>query len=155
MVDIIKLCKIFNRLALYLRSRMNARILGLFGMGLVILGACQTAPQPPEPVTPSELAAILQQQLDPCWQGPMNTPAFSGLEVALEIKMTPDGAIEDITPIEHDLVANNLALRAFTNAAMRAILQCSPLDMASVPYDDWHDIVLIFRGRKPEADPGP
>ena len=155
LVGIINLYEIFNRLASYVRSRMNVRILGLVGTTMVILGACQTAPQPSEPVTPSELAAMLRQQLDPCWQGPMNTPAFTGLEAALEIKMTPDGAIEDITPIEPDLVANNLTLRTFANAAMRAVLQCSPLDMAAVPYDDWHDVVLIFRGRKPDADPGP
>jgi hypothetical protein len=125
-------------------------------MTMVVTGACQPPPrQRPEPVTPSELAALLRQQLGPCWKGSTATPAFAGQEVALEIKMTPDGAIEDVTPIQPDQMATDPTLRALANAAMQAVLACSPLAMAPAPYEDWRNVVLIFRGESQVAPSGP
>jgi membrane protein involved in colicin uptake len=106
-------------------------------------------------MTPSELAALLREQLEPCWKGPMATPAFAGQEVAIEIKMTPDGAVEDVTPAQPDQVTSSPILRALADAAMQAILACSPLDMATAPYEDWQNVVLIFRGENPADPSGP
>jgi membrane protein involved in colicin uptake len=82
----------------------------------------------------------------------MNTPAFAGRSVALEINLAPDGTVENVTPTQPDQMVTDPVLRALANAAMRAVLVCSPLDLSAVAYQHWRNVVLIFRG---EGQAGP
>jgi hypothetical protein len=124
---------------------MNPRAWALLAVTMLVTNACQPPPRP-QPITASHLAALLRAKLEPCWKEPMSTPAFAGRSVALEINMAPDGTVENVTPTEPDRMATDPVLRALANAAMGAVLACSPLEMSPVAYEHWRNVVLIFRG---------
>ena len=119
---------------------------GLLAVTMLVTNACQPPPRP-QSVTASHLVALLREKLEPCWKGQMNTPTFASRSVALEINLAPDGSVESVTPTQPDQMVSDPAFRALASAAMRAVLACSPFEMSPVAYEDWRNVVLIFRGK--------
>jgi hypothetical protein len=117
-------------------------------MTIVLAAACQPpVRQRPEPATPARLTAVLRERLEPCWQEQAALPAFAGKSVALEIRMAPDGRVDVVTPVDRGQVAADPVLRALADAAISAVLACSPLNLDPLPYEDWRNVVLVFLGR--------
>ena len=119
-----------------------------------------TSPEVP-PVTPSiaklsiDQKRIIETQIKQNWMVPLNTK-HSGMTARLKISIAQNGSITNVSVIDKSLSPemeitpeNNQqalsSLEAFTNAAVNAVKNSSPLlELSPKEYDKWRELELNF-----------
>ena len=91
------------------------------------------------------LAAMVSQQITPCWNVPAGARDARDMRVGIRITLNPDGSLRGI-PIIQDQgrMGSDEVFRAFGESAIRALQQCSPLRLPNDKYAMWQDMIVNF-----------
>jgi outer membrane biosynthesis protein TonB len=95
----------------------------------------------------STLAAMVKQQVTPCWSIPGGAKDVQDMKIAVRIQLNPDGTLRGAPRLEdaRRLQADPF-YRAVAESALRALRnpRCSPLRLPLDQYDIWKDITFLF-----------
>jgi hypothetical protein len=97
--------------------------------------------------TSAQLAAMVKQQVTPCWNIPGGAKDAQKMQIAVRIQVNPDGTLRGAPRIEDTArMARDPFYRAMAESAARALRlpSCTPLKLPYDKYDLWKDITLIF-----------
>jgi hypothetical protein len=98
----------------------------------------------------ADLRAILQSEIQPCWNPPQGAPHVEDLIVTYKIYLNADGTVAEKPQLTADsaaAVARNPYTRAAADAAYRAIYQCQPFKLPANRYKDWREFAYHFDPR--------
>ena len=90
----------------------------------------------------SELDA-LRGQVSQCWSPPAGVSEAGSLRVTIRMRLDPTGAIEG-RPELVDGGGSSAMERAAGEAALRAVIRCSPYTLPAEKYDTWSEVLLNF-----------
>jgi hypothetical protein len=124
---------------------MASRIWILLAAALVLASSCRPEQEPAPPTGARGLAVMLRDAIAPCWNDRALQLEPAGAAVAINIQTMPDGRVKSVRPMEPERLAADPAAHAVADAAMAAVIACSPLDLPPASYEDWRDVVLTFR----------
>ncbi|WP_108658528.1 cell envelope biogenesis protein TolA [Acuticoccus kandeliae] len=96
-------------------------------------------------LTLSEMDA-LRAQMQRCWNPPIGLAGGQDIIVQVQIRLTPDGAVESIDQIGAQGVGSLYDVAV--DAARRAVLQCQPYRLPAEKYEVWKDVQVSFDPRE-------
>lgn len=123
---------------------MTGRNWILLGVGLILVASCRPEAQSSSPDARG-LAVMLRDAIAPCWNERVSRLTVTEGAAAINVRTMPDGSVESVRPTEPDRLDADPELQAVADAAMAAIIACSPLPLPRARYEDWRDVVLTFR----------
>jgi hypothetical protein len=95
----------------------------------------------------AQLAAMVKQQVTPCWNIPGGAKDAQKMQIAVRIQLNPDGTLRGPPHIRDTRrMAADPFYRAMAESAARALRLpgCSPLKLPYDKYDLWKEITLVF-----------
>jgi outer membrane biosynthesis protein TonB len=91
------------------------------------------------------LAAMVSQQITPCWNVPAGARDARDMRVGIRITLNPDGSLRGVPTIaDRARMGTDGVFRAFGESAIRALQQCSPLRLPTEKYALWQDMIVNF-----------
>ena len=91
------------------------------------------------------LAAMVAQQISPCWAIPAGARDAGDMRVAIRITLNPDGSLRGVPNMQdRSRMGTDDVFRAFGESAIRALQQCSPLRLPADKYALWQDMIVNF-----------
>jgi outer membrane biosynthesis protein TonB len=91
------------------------------------------------------LAALVSQQITPCWNVPAGARDARDMRVGIRITVNPDGSLRGVPTIaDQGRMGTDGVFRAFGESAIRALQQCSPLRLPADKYALWQDMIVNF-----------
>jgi hypothetical protein len=100
------------------------------------------------PLAMNGLAALLLQQVKPCYNPPEGGADTASIATVLNLKMKRDGSVASAEIGEQTGIndQNRAYARQMADAARRAVLRCSPFKLPAELYDGgWDDFAFRFR----------
>jgi hypothetical protein len=134
----------------------------IFAAGLPLLAACgqKQAPMaattpPPQAASSSPTITPLQplsgaeldqarQQLATCWYLNPQKNAARIPPVEIQVELLPDGTVSSAQVVKADRMKTDAAFQDAADAALRAVLKCSPLKLPPDKYLYWKSTVFRF-----------
>lgn len=95
----------------------------------------------------AKLAQSIMQQVSPCWNIPAGVKDAVDMQVAIRIRLNPDGALGRQPEIEDaKRMKSDPSFRTVAESALRALRNpsCMPLKLPYDQYDVWKDITFVF-----------
>lgn len=89
--------------------------------------------------------AMFRRQVENCWKKPYGGIEQERPEVAFSIRLKKDGTLETM-PVPDGTPATSYA-RAYSESALRAIIQCQPYNLPAQFFDEWKAFVPVFQER--------
>jgi outer membrane biosynthesis protein TonB len=112
------------------------------------------AEKPRAPVGARDLAGLVQairQQVKPCYVIPTGGEGSDSIQTVLRLQFRKDGSTATPPSVVEQsgiTVANRGYAKQMADAAKRAVLRCSPLDLPADLYEGgWEDIEFVFNPR--------
>jgi outer membrane biosynthesis protein TonB len=91
------------------------------------------------------LAALVAQQISPCWAIPAGARDAANMRVAIRITLNPDGSLRGIPSVQdRSRMGTDPVFQAFGESAIRALQQCNPLRLPADKYALWQDMIVNF-----------
>lgn len=97
------------------------------------------------------LAQSVMRQVSPCWTIPAGAKNAADMDVAIRIRLNPDGSLGAQPKIEDTArLGSDLSFRTVAESAIRALRdpKCMPLKLPYDQYDLWKDITFVFDPRE-------
>lgn len=89
--------------------------------------------------------SMFRRQVENCWKKPYGGIEQERPEVAFNIRLKKDGTLETM-PVPDGAPSTSYA-RAYSESAMRAIIQCQPYNLPAQFYDEWKAFIPVFQER--------
>lgn len=97
----------------------------------------------------AELGNMIRDQVASCWRIDGGRQEARGLLVPIRVRLASDGSVIGSPRVqEPGRYASDGYYRSAADAAVRAVLACSPFDLPPQDYDLWRDLVLNFDPRE-------
>ncbi len=93
------------------------------------------------------LAAMVKQQLAPCWSIPGGVKDAHTIEVGVRIRLNTDGTLRGAPRVvDSARIQSDRSFRVIAESAVRALLnpRCRPLKLPYDQYEIWKDITFNF-----------
>ena len=81
------------------------------------------------------------------WNPPPAAAGADKLKVDIFVRLEQDGSVIDASIVEERRYNNDQTYRAAANAALRAVLDASPLPLPPEKYDQWREFIFGFDPR--------
>ena len=88
---------------------------------------------------------MFRHQVENCWKKPYGGVEQERPEVAFNIRLTKEGKLEGM-PVQ-DGTAPTAYARAYSESALRAIIQCQPYKLPAAYFDEWKSFTPVFQER--------
>lgn len=98
---------------------------------------------PQQPLTASEINT-LREQIELCWNPPVQGREAENLIVEIRIRLNPDGSVFKAEIVDQERMASDGFFRAVAESAQRAVFMCSPLRLPADSYTAWQVVTLSF-----------
>ncbi len=114
----------------------------------VISGVQQKTDAKPsiEPIGISELDRV-RMHIASKWNPPPAAAGADKLKVDIYVRLEPDGSVTEASIVDTKRYDANKTYRAAANAALRAVLDASPLPLPREKYDQWREFIFGFDPR--------
>lgn len=89
--------------------------------------------------------SMFRRQVENCWKKPYGGIEQERPEVAFNIRLKKDGTLEAM-PVPDGAPSTPYA-RAYSESALRAIIQCQPYNLPAQFFDEWKAFVPVFQER--------
>ena len=89
--------------------------------------------------------SMFRHQVENCWKKPYGGVEQERPEVAFNIRLTKEGKLEGM-PVQ-DGTAPTAYARAYSESALRAIIQCQPYKLPAAYFDEWKSFTPVFQER--------
>ena len=89
--------------------------------------------------------SMFRHQVENCWKKPYGGVEQERPEVAFNIRLTKEGKLEGM-PVQ-DGTAPTAYARAYSESALRAIIQCQPYNLPAAFFDEWKAFTPVFQER--------
>lgn len=89
--------------------------------------------------------AMFRRQVENCWKKPYGGIEQERPEVAFNIRLKKDGMLEAM-PVPDGTPSTPYA-RAYSDSALRAIIQCQPYNLPAQFFDEWKAFIPVFQER--------
>ena len=89
--------------------------------------------------------AMFRRQVENCWKKPYGGIEQERPEVAFNIRLKKDGTLEAM-PVPDGTPSTPYA-RAYSDSALRAIIQCAPYNLPAQFFEEWKAFVPVFQER--------
>jgi outer membrane biosynthesis protein TonB len=89
--------------------------------------------------------AMFRRQVENCWKKPYGGIEQERPEVAFNIRLKKDGTLEAMP--SPDGTPSTPYARAYSESALRAIIQCQPYNLPAQFFDEWKAFVPVFQER--------
>ncbi|MCW5702607.1 MAG: cell envelope integrity protein TolA [Bradyrhizobium sp.] len=89
--------------------------------------------------------SMFRRQVENCWKKPYGGIEQERPEVAFNIRLKKDGTLEAM-PVPDGTPSSPYA-RAYSESALRAIIQCQPYKLPAQFYDEWKAFIPVFQER--------
>ena len=89
--------------------------------------------------------SMFRRQVENCWKKPYGGIEQERPEVAFNIRLKKDGTLEAM-PVPDGTPSTPYA-RAYSESALRAIIQCQPYNLPAQFFDEWKAFVPVFQER--------
>ena len=130
----------------------NARfILWPITAALLALAACASAPEPragPDPRLVARVTSVAAGQVKRCYRAPRLTREARQISTRLRVRYLPDGKLADVPVLLSQsgiTPRNRVHAPAMAEAAMVAVVRCSPLTLPAELYQaGWDEFDLTF-----------
>jgi hypothetical protein len=122
-------------------------------LAAMLFGACATTPAPrgPDRAAVARVVAMAAGQVQRCYRSPRIPGEGRRITVVLRVRYSADGALAGFpTLIEQRGVTpeNQLYARRMVEAAMLAVMRCSPINLPAELYQGgWDEFDLTFSPR--------
>jgi len=93
------------------------------------------------------LAAMVKQQLAPCWSIPGGVKDAHTIEVGVRIRLNTDGTLRGAPRVvDSARMESDPSFRVVAESAVRALQnpRCQPLKLPYDQYENWKDIIFNF-----------
>ena len=81
------------------------------------------------------------------WNPPPAAAGADQLKVDIFVKLEPDGTVTEASIVETNRYNSDQTYRAAANAALRAVLDASPLPLPKEKYEQWREFIFGFDPR--------
>ena len=108
--------------------------------------AVNNQPLRPEPIGQSELDR-LRMHIAGCWQPPIGAAGADTLKVDIYVRLDKDGTVRFAEIQDKLRYAVDKPYKVAADAALRAVLVCSPLPLPIEKYDSWKEFIFGFDPR--------
>ena len=89
--------------------------------------------------------SMFRRQVENCWKKPYGGIEQERPEVAFNIRLTKEGKLEAM-PVPDGTPSTPYA-RAYSESAMRAIIQCQPYNLPAQFFEEWRAFTPVFQER--------
>jgi outer membrane biosynthesis protein TonB len=89
--------------------------------------------------------SMFRRQVENCWKKPYGGIEQERPEVAFNIRLKKDGTLEAM-PVPDGAPSTPYA-RAYSESALRAIIQCQPYNLPAQFFDEWKSFTPVFQER--------
>ena len=89
--------------------------------------------------------SMFRRQVENCWKKPYGGIEQERPEVAFNIRLKKDGTLETM-PVPDGTPSTPYA-RAYSESALRAIIQCQPYNLPAQFFDEWKAFIPVFQER--------
>lgn len=89
--------------------------------------------------------SMFRRQVENCWKKPYGGIEQERPEVAFNIRLKKDGTLEAM-PVPDGTPSTPYA-RAYSDSALRAIIQCQPYNLPAQFFEEWKAFVPVFQER--------
>ena len=89
--------------------------------------------------------AMFRRQVENCWKKPYGGIEQERPEVAFNIRLKKDGMLEAMP--SPDGTPSSPYARAYSESALRAIIQCQPYNLPAQFFDEWKAFTPVFQER--------
>jgi outer membrane biosynthesis protein TonB len=89
--------------------------------------------------------SMFRRQVENCWKKPYGGIEQERPEVAFNIRLKKDGTLETM-PVPDGNPSTPYA-RAYSESALRAIIQCQPYNLPAQFFDEWKSFTPVFQER--------
>lgn len=89
--------------------------------------------------------AMFRRQVENCWKKPYGGIEQERPEVAFNIRLKKDGTLE-VMPVPDGTPSSPYA-RAYSESALRAIIQCQPYNLPAQFFEEWKSFTPVFQER--------
>jgi hypothetical protein len=90
------------------------------------------------------LGNLIRSQISPCWSPPSGARDADTLQVSLEIAVDPKGNVIRVSIVDEIRITIDRSFQSAAEAARRAVLKCTPLNLPAEHYDIWKEIKFNF-----------
>ena len=98
------------------------------------------------PIGVSELDRV-RMHIASRWNPPPAAAGADKLKVDIYVRLEPDGSVTEASIVEKNRYNSDQTYRAAANAALRAVLDASPLPLPREKYDQWREFIFGFDPR--------
>ena len=113
--------------------------------------AVQQAVRAPQPVRPQKMGISeldrVRNHIAGCWQPPVAAPGAETLKVDIRVKLDRDGSVREASIQNDRRYRSDRFFKVAADAALRAVLECSPLPLPTEKYDLWKEFIFGFDPR--------
>ena len=113
--------------------------------------AVQQAVRAPQPVRPQKMGINeldrLRNHIAGCWQPPVAAPGAEGLKVDILVQLERDGSVREASIQDARRYRSDRFFKVAADAALRAVLECSPLPLPAEKFDLWKEFIFGFDPR--------
>ena len=89
--------------------------------------------------------SMFRRQVENCWKKPYGGIEQERPEVAFNIRLKKDGTLEAM-PVPDGAPSTPYA-RAYSESALRAIIQCQPYNLPAQFFEEWKSFTPVFQER--------
>jgi len=89
---------------------------------------------------------MFRRQVENCWKKPYGGVEQERPEVAFNIRLKKDGTLEAM-PSPDGASPPTPYARAYSESALRAIIQCQPYNLPAAFFDEWKAFTPVFQER--------
>ena len=113
--------------------------------------AVQQAVRAPQPVRPQKMGISeldrLRNHIAGCWQPPVAAPGAETLKVDILVQLDRDGSVKEASIQDARRYRSDRFFKVAADAALRAVLECSPLPLPEEKFDLWKEFIFGFDPR--------
>jgi colicin import membrane protein len=88
---------------------------------------------------------MFRRQVENCWKKPYGGIEQERPEVAFNIRLKKDGTLEAMPA--PDGTPSSPYARAYSESALRAIIQCQPYNLPAQFFEEWKSFTPVFQER--------
>lgn len=114
-----------------------------------VVSKVQTKTDAKPSVTPIGVSELdrLKNHIGSYWNPPSAAAGADLLKVDIFVKLEPDGSVTEARIVENKRYNSDQTYRAAANAALRAVLDASPLPLPREKYELWREFIFGFDPR--------
>jgi hypothetical protein len=105
----------------------------------------------PQTVRPQKMGIseldLLRNHIAGCWQPPVAAPGAEELKVDILVQLDRDGSVREASIQDARRYRSDRFFKVAADAALRAVLECSPLPLPEEKFDLWKEFIFGFDPR--------